>query len=152
MAPLRLVPVNEENKRIALALHVAPGQEHMVESVEECCEEADRIALWRPVMIYDDQTPVGFAMYGFWPREGEHGRLWLDRFFIDGRYQHRGYATRALTVILPYITAEYGCKEVYLSVYEDNRIAIDLYKKFGFSFNGELDRNGERVMVAVFPA
>ncbi|HEL3620841.1 TPA: spermidine acetyltransferase, partial [Clostridioides difficile] len=42
---------------------------------------------------------------------------------------------------------EYNCDELYLSIFEDNKMAIKLYKDFGFEFNGELDYGGEKVMV-----
>lgn len=40
---------------------------------------------------------------------------------------------------------------VYLSVYGDNAAAIHLYRQAGFSFNGDYDTKGERVMVLDFP-
>lgn len=42
---------------------------------------------------------------------------------------------------------EYPNTDIYLSVYEENKTAVSLYKLFGFEFNGELDTKGEKVMV-----
>lgn len=93
-------------------------------------------------------APVGFAMYkyfGFFP---PLGRAWLDRLLIDARYQGHGYGAAAVTALCARIRAEYGCRRVYLSVYEDNAPAIRLYEKAGFAFNGQRDVKGEKVMVA----
>ena len=45
---------------------------------------------------------------------------------------------------------EYPNNDIYLSVYEDNQHAIDLYRLYGFNFNGELDTKGEKIMVRPF--
>ncbi len=66
---------------------------------------------------------------------------------IDEHYQGHGYAKPILSSLINKIIEEYKCKEIYLSLYEDNEIAYKLYKKLGFDFNGELDINGEKVMV-----
>ncbi len=142
-----LIPVNDQNRDIVTALHVSPAQKRLVETAEESCREAKELSLWRPVAIEVDGTLIGFAMYGLWEYEGERGRVWLDRFFLDERYQGKGYARPVLREILRVIRETYGYDEIYLSVYEDNDIAIHLYESLGFTFNGELDVNDERVMV-----
>lgn len=105
------------------------------------------MALWRPIAIEIDGQLVGFAMYGLWENEGAEGRVWLDRFFIDEHFQGKGYATLVLPLLFQRIFTEYARKELYLSVYESNAAAIRLYQKLGFSFNGETDINGEKVML-----
>ena len=144
---IRFEPVTKENRNLVLQLRVAPGQEGFVESVAQCLAEADRQSCWRPVAIYDDQILVGFAMYGFfWPYL-PFGRVWLDRLLIDGRYQGRGYGREALAGLLERLEKTYHRKKIYLSVIEANQAAIKLYEKFGFRFTGELDVNGEKVMM-----
>lgn len=98
---------------------------------------------------------IGFAMYGFWGKESNNnplfkGRVWLDRFFIDENFQGKGYAKKVLPLLLAHIKKEYMCPEIYLSVYDNNSIAIHTYKNLGFEFNGELDINREKVMLLVF--
>lgn len=141
------VPVNEENRNTALSLHISKSQKGTVETVAECLEEAARFPLWRPVIIETLGLNIGFAMYGLWQEEGRHGRVWLDRFFIHESFQGKGYAKACMPLLISHILESYGRRELYLSVYVDNLPAIKLYKACGFDFNGELDINGERVML-----
>ena len=143
---LRFEPVTETNRAQAEALGVLPEQTDFIESVAECMKEADELKVWRPVGIYDGGNMVGFAMYGCFEEEGQNGRVWLDRLLIDRRYQGKGYGAAALEGLLERLRGEYGKKEIYLSVYENNSVAIALYSKAGFRFNGEADTKGEKVM------
>lgn len=143
---LRFERISRENREEAEALRVFPAQAGMIETVGECLREADGLALWRPVGIFDGSQMVGFAMYGLFSRPAP-GRLWLDRLLIDWKYQGKGYGGLALGGLLDRLRGEYGEREIYLSVYGDNERAIRLYERAGFCFNGEYDINGERVMV-----
>lgn len=140
-------PVTADNRDIVLGLHVAENQKTFIETVEQCLKEASEYEGWRPVGIYDGEVPVGFAMYGFFQEYRPEGRLWLDRLFIDMRYQGRGYGSAALSGLIERLEKEYGLSEIYLSVVEGNPTAAKLYQKFGFQFNGETDIHGEKVMV-----
>lgn len=144
---LRFVPVDEFNYNEMKQLHISDSQKGTVETVEECCKEAEQFALWRPTAIADGDQFIGFAMYGLWINEGERGRVWLDRFFIDERFQGKGYAKPVLKLLIQKIFDEYNYDRLYLSVYETNVVAIKIYKSLGFEFNGELDINKELVMV-----
>lgn len=144
---LRFVPVDQFNYNEMKQLHIKDSQKGTVETVEECCKEAEQFALWRPTAIADGDQFIGFAMYGLWIDEGEDGRVWLDRFFIDERYQGKGYAKPVLKLLIQKIVDEYAYDKLYLSVYEMNQVAIRIYESLGFKFNGELDINKELIMV-----
>lgn len=58
-------PITSQNREIALNLKIADSQHGFIESVQQCLSEADRCKRWHPVGIYDGDTMVGFAMYGF---------------------------------------------------------------------------------------
>ena len=77
---LHIEPITNKNRQEALALKLAPYQKGYVETIEECLKEADHKKCWRPVGIYDGDTLVGFAMYGFFWMYFPFGRVWLDRF------------------------------------------------------------------------
>ncbi len=137
--------IDTTNKKQAEMLCVAQNQKNTIESVSESIAEAEKYTCWNPMLLKKDDEAIGFAMYGVWVDTNKPPRMWLDRFFIDQRYQKKGYAKQILPWILEQISVVYD--EVYLSVYENNTVAIALYKQLGFCFNGETDTKGEKVMV-----
>ena len=143
---LQIKPIQHKNRKEAEKLAVLPEQSGFIESVSECLQEADEIKLWRPVGLYDGNTLICFAMYGYFP-EPAPGRLWLDRLLIDKSHQRKGYGKQAALTLLDRLHNEYTADAVYLSVYENNTAAIRLYQRLGFRFNGEYDTKGERIMV-----
>lgn len=146
---LHFKSVNQNNIKEVESLQVNKNQKGYVESVHECLEDSKKEDGWRTVGIYDRNTLVGFAMYGF--VKGEKSKeAWLDRLLIDKNYQSKGYGKRAIMKLLKIMKKEYNPDEVYLSVYDNNKVAIKLYKKLGFKFNGKLDINGEKIMTYEF--
>lgn len=143
--PLHFKLVSDENRKEVEGLTVSSEQTGFIESVRECLQEADEFELWRPVGIYDNDTLIGFAMYGYFS-EPAPGQLWLDRLLIDKRYQGKGYGKQAVLMLLDRLHAEYQSDTVYLSVYENNPHAIKLYQQIGFQFNGKYDSKGEHIM------
>ncbi|MEG2195153.1 MAG: GNAT family N-acetyltransferase [Terrisporobacter sp.] len=139
--------VNKENIECILNLKIKDNQEGFIESVEECLKEAEELSLWKPVGIYDGHNLIGFAMYGYWESEGTCGRVWLDRFLIDEKFQGKGYSKPVLKELIKEIHDFYNCDEIYLSLYDDNFVAKSIYEGLGFKFNGELDTKGEKIMV-----
>lgn len=139
--------IDNNNRDELLQLKIAPSQDGFVETVQECLSEAQQKLCWRPVAIYDDETLIGFAMYGFFWQYLPLGRVWLDRILIDQRYQGKGLGTLAIKTLIEQIRHEYWHKKIYLSVVDKNKVAIKLYQKLGFQFTGELDINKEKVMV-----
>lgn len=141
--------VTEENLSGILDLHVGKGQESYIETTEECLKEASEESWYEPVGLYKDQCLVGFAMYGLFINEGTSGRVWLDRYLIDERYQGKGLGSKILEALINHLYNKYNRDKIFLSVYDNNECAVSLYKKFGFEFNGEFDVNKEKVMVKV---
>lgn len=118
-----------------------------LETTSECLAEAKEAARYVPVGLYKEKLPVGFAMSGKFDEQNGESRVWLDRHFIDERYQDKGFGKHYLQVLIDHLVEKYYAKRIYLSVYDDNIVAIQLYKKCDFHFNGELDENGEKIMV-----
>ncbi len=143
---LKIKDINNINYKEAIKLTVKSHQVSFIETVEESLLEARELSLWRPVAIYDNDKIIGFAMYGLWKEKDFPGRVWLDRFMIGKDFQGKGYGKKSLEIVLDKIFNDYKCNEIYLSIYDNNILAIDLYKKFGFKFTGDLDINGELVM------
>ncbi|MGZ9586443.1 GNAT family N-acetyltransferase [Paenibacillus marinisediminis] len=144
---IEIKAVTEENMDEILALHVDSTQESFIESTSQCLKDAEECHYYQPAGLYRDGELVGFAMYGLFPDEGTSGRVWLDRYLIDERFQGQGLGRAMLEALIEHLVDLYHCPRIYLSLYEDNQHALRLYQKFGFHFNGELDFNGEKVMV-----
>lgn len=144
---LTIKNINEANYEEILNLKVGKNQENFIESIGECLEEASQASNWKTVGIYDSDNAVGFAMYGLFLDEGKNGRVWLDRFLISYEHQGKGYGEVGVRLLIERLYEEYKYKKIYLSVYDNNKGAISLYKKIGFEFNGEVDTKGEKVMV-----
>lgn len=140
---IRIVPVTQRDREKVLALSVSREQQGFIETTAQCLKEAEELSLWRPVGLWEGEELVGFAMYGRW----EDGRVWLDRFLIDHCFQGKGLGSRALDALLEQIPREYGCRELYLSVFAGNQQAEQMYRARGFAPNGERDTGGETVMV-----
>ncbi|MCI3194168.1 GNAT family N-acetyltransferase [Bacillus sp. HU-1818] len=147
---IEIKAVTKDNRAAILALHVNESQTSYIESTEQCLKEADECHYYQPVGLYYEGKLVGFAMYGWFPEydeENEEGRVWLDRFFIDERFQGQGLGSIMLQALIQHLAELYKCKRIYLSIFENNTHALRLYQKFGFTYNGELDFNGEKVML-----
>ena len=147
MADMELRAVDDTNREAVLALRVRPDQEGYIETTAQCLQDAMDCPYYRPLALYHGGALVGFAMVGFYPREGGGGRLWLDRLLLGDRWQGRGLGRKALEALIAMLMAVYGPQDLYLSIYEDNAHALRLYRQFGFVMNGELDAHGEKVMV-----
>lgn len=146
MSNLSLKPVTYKNHRAAEAPEVFPYQTGFIESVAEYMKEADQLAAWHPMCIYDKDSIMGFTMYGM-IQEPAYTRLWFDCLLIDKQHQGKGYAKPAVQLILQEIRTHYPNTDIYLSVYAQNHPAIALYRSFGFAFTGELDTKGEEIMI-----
>ena len=88
--------------------------------------------------IYEDDTMVGFTMYGF---SFESNFYEICRLMIDHKYQHRGYGSVALIKIINEMKCFENCHEIFLSFDPKNNIAKKLYEKVGFEDTGKLWRN-----------
>lgn len=141
--------VTEKNYRSILELGVSEDQEDFIESPYECLADAKACKQYKPVGLTIDGELAGFAMYGYFPsdKKDKEGRLWLDRFLVDERFQGKGLGKKFFQAMIHKVETDYGKQPIYLSVYKSNEVAIRMYKKFGFVFNNERDINGEWIMV-----
>src|SRR5690625_1342138 len=133
--------VTRSNITDVRGLTVLDEQEDFIESMEECIQDAQEDERYVPLGLYCDGEIVGFAMYGQFK-----GRVWFDRFLIDQKYQGQGLGKHFFRKMLDYLVARFDSKYIYLSVYEENQAAIQLYESFGFEFTDEMDVNGEMIM------
>lgn len=141
---LKIKAINKENFFEVIKLKVAKGQRDFIESNEYSIAESKYFTYWNPMGLYDDENLIGFTMFG--EIKEENNRVWLDRYMIDEKFQGVGYGERFLVEIIKYLKEKYKRDKIFLSIFKENYSAIKLYKKMGFSFNGELDCGGELVM------
>ncbi len=143
---LSIDTVTKDNYREILKLSVSSAQTNFIESTLECLTDANEQQEYKPVGLYVNEQLVGFAMYGYFPDETKKGRLWIDRLLIDAQFQGQGLGTRFMEALIVRVEKEYGIQPIYLSVYPENKGAIHIYQKFGFTFINEFDINGESIM------
>ena len=134
--------ITDSNKEEVLYLKTAQHQQGFVEPVNQCLEEAERDTRYVPLALYKNGKIIGFSMYGKFDEQ-----VWLDRYFIDEHYQGNGLGRYFFRALVEYLVHSYPNQPIYLSVFEQNTVAIQLYQKFGFSFTGEVDENGEKIMI-----
>ncbi|WP_068676747.1 GNAT family N-acetyltransferase [Oceanobacillus sp. Castelsardo] len=144
---LHIREVTTENWRSIAALSVSEQQKQYIESNAFSLAESKFEGNGISVGLYDEETLVGYAMYGWSCHLTQSA--WLDRFMIDYHFQGNGYAKQFLPLLIRKIQYQYGCKKVYLSVHLDNKLAQKLYESFGFQLNGKIDDSGPVVGVVM---
>ena len=93
-------------------------------------------------VIYDDDVPVGMAMY----HDFDDWKAYdFSQFFIDQRYQRKGYGLKAAEIILEMMKADGKYDRVVLCYIDGDDAAKKLYEKLGFHHTGQVDE-GEIVM------
>ena len=145
---LKLVPVTGDNWRSAAFLTTDPEKRMTLEeqwiasnvfSLLQCQYEKD----WDCRLMMDGDKAVGFVFYGYWE---ERDHYLLCRYMIDAAEQGKGYGTAFLPLVVEQIRSQYGCRDVYVSVNEENTRAVSLYQKAGFVLTDEMDEE-EQVYV-----
>ncbi|MFD3157292.1 GNAT family N-acetyltransferase [Haloimpatiens sp. FM7330] len=134
--------IDNTNEDIVRRIKLKHEQVNFIETVDECLEEANTWDKWHPVAIHCNNDIIGFAMYGSF---GPNKDTWIDRIMIDKKYQCRGFGRIAMMKLIDIVSKEYGVNTVYLSVFEQNILAYNLYKSIGFKYINEKDVNGELI-------
>ena len=140
---IELRDITSDNFYEILDLKVAEYQKNYVSSVADSLAQA---WLYRdtafPFAIYADDLPVGFVMLGYYKSRDQY-TLW--KFFIDERYQNKGYGKQALKLCVNYLFDMFDTEEIYAGVYAGNKTAKRLYVSFGFEETGKLEGNIEEL-------
>jgi diamine N-acetyltransferase len=136
--------VDQSNIKEVLLISLHEHQEGFIESVAQCLEEAEEREEWCPVGIYHENDLIGFAMYGAFSSKRY---TWIDRIMIDKRFQGQGFGRQAMQALIDIVCDKYDVNKVYLSLYEDNKVAMKLYKELGFAYINQKDKNGELIFM-----
>ena len=146
MTQVTIREVTRENWRATLQLAVAPDQQRFIAGYEPIALIALAKAyicpgglVWTPYAFYADGKLIGFTELAYEPESAEN--YWLFHFFIDQRYQGRGYGQQALTAFIQYAKDHHPyCQAIQLTVHPQNQRAQRLYVQAGFRPTGvELD-------------
>lgn len=107
-----------------------------------------------PFGIYNDDTLVGFVMFGYGTNGDDDGpaiaagNYCIWRFMIDKTYQGQGLGKKALQASIEYLRSEPCGRATYcwLSYEPENVVAKSLYNSMGFFENGQMC--GEEIVAA----
>ncbi len=137
---IRLEEVNPDNWRLGLC--VRDDQKEFVASSTVLLARAYayRNSRSNAFVIYDDDTPVGMALY--YDMEDAYN---FSQLFIDQRYQGKGFGYKAAEMIVQKMKDDGVFDKVDLCYVEGDDAAKQLYLKLGFKHTGEVDE-GEVIM------
>lgn len=150
MEDISLREVTRDNWRDALRLTVYPHQQRFVAEYSPIAAVALAKAYvrpggitWTPYAVYTGAEMVGFVELAYEPGSAED--YWIFHFFIDQRFQGRGYGALALQRFITLVRQEHpGCSTLQLVVHPENHQAQRLYMRAGFRPTGA-ERWGEPV-------
>ncbi len=132
---ISLKKIDKTNFEAVVDLDVHESQKRFVAPNMYSIAEASVYESMHAYAIYDNDTPVGFTMYG---RSDEDDKLWIVRLMVDASHQRKGYGTKALGLLLDKMHDEYGREDVYLSTSPDNETVIAFYERHGFRKTGAM--------------
>jgi diamine N-acetyltransferase len=135
-----LRPITESNRAAVEGLRVSAAHEQFVSGVAESLQEAAdepgaRALYWA---VYADETPVGFVMIADEVDGPEYIAHYLWKLLIDERYQHLGYGTATLDLIVDYFRSRPGVKALWTSAGRGEGSPIRFYERYGFEQTGEI--------------
>ena len=136
---IRLTDITEENWMDVARLSVAEDQRAFLDSPVGILARGYvyRASNARVIGIADDQTMVGVALVR--DLDEEPACYDLQQFMIDRQFQHKGYGSKALSLILAMLQQEgkYTCVEV--CVHKSDTPALRMYEKAGFQDTDYID-------------
>ncbi len=135
---IKLEPVGPENWR--LNLNVSENQKNYVanKTVLLARAYAFRESRSNAFIIYNDETPVGMALYYDCESLNAYD---FSQLFIDERYQGKGYGTEASKQILDLMLKDGKYNKAVLCFIDGNETAKQMYEKLGFYLTGERDED-----------
>jgi diamine N-acetyltransferase len=127
-----LRPLTQENFRDVFFLEITDEERNhsQLDTMEEILEEIISDRERNGVVIYSDDSVVGFADYGFVPSEQAYQIL---HFMIDQNHRRRGYGEQGLRLLITELCQKPDCERIGISYMSFNDTgAIELYEKVGF--------------------
>jgi diamine N-acetyltransferase len=136
---ITLQPLTDDNRASLEALRIEPFQERFVNNVSDALQEAADEPGGRaiPFGLYDDDTPVGFAMISDEVDGPGYIAHYLWKLLIDRGHQRDGYGTAALELVSAYFR-DRGSREMWTSAGQGAGSPITFYERYGFVRTGEI--------------
>lgn len=149
--------VMRTNWRATLSLGVMPEQQRFIAEYAPIAAIGLAKAyirpgdlIWTPYAFYapvasaqsattasSDAVMVGFTMLAYASERASDA--WIFHFFIDQRFQGRGYGAQALRALIALARERLPqCGSIHLTVHPENERAQRLYLRAGFRPTGEL--------------
>ena len=134
----RLETVNPDNWR--LRLKVSDAQKSFVADSATMLARAYayRESRSKAYVIYNDNLPVGMALYYDCAELNAYD---LSQLFIDERYQGNGFGIEATKQILDKMKSDSKYDKVILCYIDGNEAAKNMYEKLGFTLTGDRDED-----------
>lgn len=141
---MNIVEINRENWEAYLSLKVRDDQKAFVPSPAEAMAAA-YVKPWDEALdvygLYKDR-PVGMFYISYTPKSLDN--YWLGGFFVDEKYQGKGYGREGLETIIEWFRMNFiEAEELWLTVESENIVAKKLYTSFGFEPVGQVNKYGE---------
>ena len=135
---IRLETVNPDNWR--LRLKVSDAQKRFVADSSTMLARAYayRESRSKAYVIYNDNLPVGMALYYDCAELNAYD---LSQLFIDERYQGNGFGIEATKQILDKMKSDSKYDKVILCYIDGNEAAKNMYEKLGFTLTGDRDED-----------
>ena len=99
-------------------------------------------AWYRAIYLADE--PVGFVMLSdqsLLSPVPENPQVWVWRFMVDAKHQHKGVGRAALQQVIEHIRGKQQFARLMISYIPEEGSAEQLYQSLGFKPTGEIDGN-----------
>lgn len=138
---VHLVDITPDNWR--LKLQVSEAQKTYVAGSAVLLARAYAYREWRSraFVVCDDETPVGMGLYYDCPERNAYD---FSQFFIDERYQGKGYGKAAAKAVLEAMKQDGNYDKTVLCYIEGDEAARRLYESIGFV---EIDRDEDEIIM-----
>ena len=125
---ITLQPVTQENYNACLAL-----ERTQFDFVGDAAAVLANAYIYRDsslaYAIYDEDTAIGMVLLD---ETGNEGSYEFTDLFIADNYRNQGYGDKTVKAILSHFFRK-GATSVHMQVHKDNKTAIHVYEKNGFS-------------------
>jgi RimJ/RimL family protein N-acetyltransferase len=145
---IRVTPADDSLQAALLRLGVSASQQAYVGHIDNLLADVVSCPDAEPMAICLGSEPVGYCRIDPHPRsvagrDFDVPTLGLRAFFIDTRWQGRGFGSLALAALVGNVIERHvDARLLVLSVNVSNEAAIRMYQRAGFTRSGELYHGG----------